>query len=214
MAEEKEKREVPISEPRKFTLKFGYTDKEEKSVVHQAVTMSKRPTGKDFLVASDLGGGTSSTRYTMAMVASAITAFGTVKMPVPLTVLLNLNRIDREKLLSEYLLFTVIDAKPEQLETGKVQLVFGVERDGVRYDVVEFGHLLTGYDEVAIEESTETVQQETAFKMALEVVRISTSDGIASLEGALTREEIESLDFDDYDALQKAEGVWLNSFRK
>ena len=190
-----------MSNERTFELKFGYPDKNEENVIHKKVTFSRRPTAREYLEAS-ASGEDSNTRYRMAMVAAAMSAFGSLK-PVPPSALFELNRIDRELLFSEFMSFAAgAEHKPEQRKTGEVKLAFGIERSGVRYDIVKFGQLLTGHDEVKIEESAETTAEETALKLAMEVVEITTCDGAKHSAGALTREEVEAMDFADFIALR------------
>lgn len=203
---------------RRFQLKFGYQDKENPEVFHREVEISRRPTGADIFnaIENETGDAAANTRINLALIASAISKFGSMAMPVPMTTLLSLNEIDEEKLNEEYLLF-LIGTQPETeqkvLEGNRAQLAFGIERDGVKYYVIEFGKLLTGYDRIAIHGETQSEARFNALKIAREVVKISTLDNSSSISGGLTLAEIEAMDGADYLLCREAESQWLNSFR-
>jgi hypothetical protein len=206
----------PTDFSRRFNLKFGYQDKQDKDVIHKEVVISRRPTGADFLKAADEGRG-SKTQINLSVIASTISVFGSLPaMPAPLTVLMSLCSIDREQLSREYNLYA-ITTQPEQeiksLATNRLQLAFGIERDGVKYHIVEFGNLLDGYEESEAEEEAQNDTHLKALKIAREIVKLSTLDGSQSISGSLTLSEIESMDGNDFLALWEAESQWLDSFR-
>lgn len=203
---------------RKFNLKFGYPDKENAEIYHREVIISRRPTVADFFKAVEDGTDdkAANTRINLALIKSAISKFGDLTMPVPITVLFELNEIDEEKLNDEYLLF-LIASQPETeqkiTDATRLQLAFGIERGGVKYHIVEFGKLLNGYDRMEIQSDALNGWLFQAKKIAREVVKISTLDEAQSSPGALAFEEIEAMDATDYLVMREAEGVWLNSFR-
>lgn len=203
---------------RKFNLKFGYKDKENPEFFHREVVINRRPKGADILKALENGTDFNGAheQINLALIASAISKFGDMAMPVPMTVLLSLNEIDEDKLNDEYLLFllgTQPEEKQEVLEDKRAQLAFGIEREGVKYHVVEFGNLLSGYDRIKIHGETNSEWQFTALKIAREVVKLSTLDGSKSVSGELTIAEIEAMDWADFLVLREAESQWLDSFR-
>lgn len=203
---------APSLPKREFTLPFGYPDFEDKTKLHKRVVIGKRPVAKDFF----FDAGDSNVQFDSMTQVASITAFGDMKMPVPLTVILSLNQIDRETLKSELLGFmtdTLGDRKNSHLENGKVQLAFGINCNGVVYDVVTFGQLLTGYDEIEIEKNNTSLWQKHLMTMAKEVVLLSQSNGNAERSGCATIEEFETIDFIDLALLKEAEENWLNSFR-
>lgn len=202
----------------KFNLKFGYQDKENPEIFHREVVIARRPTGADFFKAVEDGTDdrAANTRINLALIASAISKFGSMTMPVPITALFELNEIDEDKLNDEYLLFLVAtqpETEQKILEGSCAQLAFGVERDGVKYHVIEFGRLLNGYDRMEIQSVAQNDWIFEAKKIAREVVKISTLDGKKSVDGELTFEEIEAMDATDYLVLRECEAQWLNSFR-
>lgn len=208
----------PNSAARKFNLKFGYPDKENPEIIHREVVINRRPTGADFFRAVEDGtdDGAANTRINLSLIKAAITKFGDITMPVPVTVLFSLNEIDEGKLNDEYLLY-LLATQPETeqmiLEDQRAQLAFGIERDGVKYQIVEFGNLLTGYDRMKIQSETQNEWIFQAKKMAREVVKISTLDGVQFVAGELTFEEIEAMDATDLIVLRETEARFLNSFR-
>lgn len=197
-------------------LKFGYEDKESPDVVHKNVVFSKRPTGADFISAGEASDG-QEPDFTLALMQPSISAFGNLPLPVPLTVLLSLNWLDRELLTGKFYEFlgaTDGEREAKSLENGKVELSFGIERDAVKYAVVEFGAMLTAYDEIAIRRETETAIERSVLTLGREIVRLSTADGSRQIDGGLTLEELKNLDWTDFVTLQKAEEDWRNSFRQ
>lgn len=203
---------------RNFNLKFGYQDKEDSEVFHRAVEVSRRPTGADLFKAVEDGTDDRSaeTRISLALIKSAISKFGEITMPVPLTVLFELNEIDERKLNDEYLLFlagTQPATEQKILEDHRAQLAFGIERGGVQYQIVEFGKLLNGYDRMEIQDAAQNDWIFRARKLAREVVKISTLDGKKSVDGELTFAELEAMDSTDLLVLREAESQWLDSFR-
>lgn len=196
-------------------LKFGYEDKETPDVVHKTVVFSKRPTGADFINAGETTDG-QEPDFTLALMMPSIAAFGNLPMPVPLSVLLSLNWLDRELLTGKFYEFlgaTDGEQEAKALETGKVQLVFGAERDGVKYTIVTFGKLLTAYDEIAIRKDTASAVERSVLTIGREIVRLSTADGLHQIDSGLTLDELKNLDWADFVTLQKAEDDWRDSFR-
>lgn len=200
----KEKKKKQIIPTRAVELKFGYEDKETPDVIHRRVVFAKRPTGGDFIRSADESGG-SDIQFSLELAKSAITEFGGLEMPVPMTVLLSLNQIDREKLIAEYFSFLVSSEADEGkiIENGKVELGVGIERSGKKIKNVEFGKLLTGYDEIEIEREARTEWQANGLRLAKQL----------TVPENVTLAEIESLDIDDFTLLRNAEEQWLNSFR-
>lgn len=209
---------IPADLSRRFNLKYGYPDKENPEIIHRAVEINRRPTGADFFKAVE--GGTddkaANVRINLSLIASSISKFGGIRMPMPESVLLSLNEIDENRLNEEYLLFLVgtqPDTEQKVLKDKRVQLAFGIERDGVKYHIIEFGKLLNGYDRIKILDETNSEWQFQALKIAREVVKISTLDESQSVPGELTLAEIETMDVSDFLVIREAEGAWLNSFR-
>ena len=210
------------SQSRKFNLKFGYQDKEDPEMFHREVVISRRPTGADILRATENGAGFAGadTQINLALIASSISCFGALTkingMPATASILLSLNEIDEDKLNDEYLLFLIAtQPKTEQkiLEDKRAQLAFGIERGGVKYNIVEFGKLLNGFDRIKIQDEANGQWEYTALKMASEAVKISTLDSSQLSLGELTLDEIKAMDATDFIVLREAESQWLNSFR-
>lgn len=200
----KESPKKQIVSTRAVELKFGYEDKETPEVKHRRVVFGKRPTGGDFMRSADNSAG-SDIQFALELTQSAITEFGKLEMPVPLTVLLSLNQIDREKLMNEYFSFLDASAADEGkvIENGKVELAFGIERGELKIKNVEFGKLLNGYDEIEIERETKTEWQANGLRLSRQI----------TVPESVTLAEIEALDINDFTLLRNAEEQWLNSFR-
>ncbi len=186
-------------------LRFGYQDKENPELFHKHVGFGKRPTGADFIRAAEDGGG-SDLQFALGLAQAAITEFGGLQMPCPMTVLLSLNQIDRERLLNAYYNYLVDTRVGEgaMLEDGRVRLGKVLERADRQITEVVFGKLLTGYDEIEIESAATSFWQGNVLRMTKEITEPND----------LTVAEIESLDVDDFTLLRNAEEQWLNSFRQ
>jgi len=201
---------------RKFNLKFGYQDKENPDIFHREVVISKRPTAEDLMEILAFDGASSDIQINLSLIAKSISVFGTLGMPVSITVLLSLNEIDENKLNEEYLMF-LLSTQPETeqkvLEDNRAQLAFGIERKGVKYHTVEFGNLLNGYDRIKLSEDSQNNTEYSALKIGREVVGLSTLDGEKSVSGELTLDEIKAMDVTDFMTLREAESQWLDSFR-
>lgn len=205
----------PANPSRRFNLKFGYQDKEDSEIIHREVVISRRPTAKDLLkIEDDLD--SEDIQSSLEIAAATISTFGTLTMPVSMTVLLELNEVDSNKLSDEFSAF-LKDSQPKKkakiLEDSRVQLANGIDRDGAKYDVVEFGNLLSGHDRIKISNEAKSAKQFKVLKIAREVTKLSTADGSKSISGTLTLAEIELLDMSDFIFLVGAESRWLNSFR-
>src|ERR1044072_2484332 len=81
------------------TLAVGYNDGKE---THTNVEVSRRLLGADLFAIDDNPQSAIATNHEFMILARAITKFGTLRVPVPLTVLLSLDSIDRDDLLQAY----------------------------------------------------------------------------------------------------------------
>lgn len=198
-------------------LKFGYTTKDkDETVTHKRVTFGKRPTASDLIRITNDQQSNLGTQLSLMLARAAITEFGTLKLPVPLSVLLALNKTDRNILLegyAEFLSASLGDRTSEALSDDTVRLAFGFEIDGAVYDVVTFGAQLTGYDESAFDRQKAAGYKRLCLQLGKEITRLAQSKGDLTLEGSLDIEAFTSLDGYDLDALSAAEDRWLDSFR-
>jgi hypothetical protein len=201
--------------PLTFDLLIGHTDSNQ--VRHNQVTFGKRVNGKTFFAIDDDPQSSIPTQYTDLLLRAAITRFGTLKMPVALSVLLNLDSIDRDDLSEAFNRFSVESLGEKQVEylsDSKVKLAIGYERNGLVYDVVEFGHRLTGMDEVAADREKLSGIRRVCFLAGRQVVRLSQSEGESALDGEISLNIFEGLDAVDIEAIRVGSEVWRNSFRR
>ena len=98
--------------PHAVELKFGYQDAEEPDVRLKSVRLGMRPRAAVFIRASVESGG-SDLQFSIGLAQSAIVEFGQMTMPVPMTVLLALNQIDREIMTRAYFSFLVDTGRRE-----------------------------------------------------------------------------------------------------
>ncbi|HEX8747389.1 MAG TPA: hypothetical protein VF717_09320 [Pyrinomonadaceae bacterium] len=193
-------------------LRFGYTGPDQ--VRHSKVVFGRRLTGRDLFEMSEEEGFDKETQSQLMMLGGAITSFGDLRMPVPMTVLMSLNRPDRMALARGYnafLLKTAGGRKPKQLSDSKIQLPFPFTRGGVEYDVVEFGTLIDAYMEGEADE-LEGLRKNYLI-IGKEISELSQSEGTATMKGPVPLDMFEGLDAISLFALAEKESGWLNSFR-
>ncbi len=202
--------------PLTIELPFGYTDKEGKN--HRSVTFGRRLPGREFFMIDHDGQGKSSTQYSDMIVRHAITAFGTLRMPVGQHILLGLKRVDREVLAEEHGRFMEDSMKgrsAELLSESTVRLAFGVERDGLVYDTIEFGKHITGNDEVEAHRQKLIGVKRECYLVGKQVIRMSSSENEqAVIEGPMTLSVFDVLDSSDIAPVLEGAARWRDSFRR
>ncbi|MBX6772795.1 MAG: hypothetical protein IRY83_13775 [Chloroflexi bacterium] len=199
-----------MSYEERVTLPFGYRNDDG---LHREVVIGRRLTGGDLMRIGDDPDSLRRTQFNLLLLQAVITQFGSLRMPVPLSVLLALNQIDRETLNEAYNRFVRATAEgrsSEQLDTDTIRLAWGFERDGVRYDIVRFGRLLTGYDELEVDELIGW--RRACALLGRQIVEVRAQSG-ARFEGPVPVELFETLDAADVYALEAAASSWLDSFR-
>ena len=195
------------------SLVFGYTDADKAE--HKEVTIGRRVTGGDLMKIGDAPESAKQTQFALMLLQAAITKFGGLRMPVTLTVLLSLNRVDRDDLndaYSEFVRETGEGHTSEKLSASRVKLAFGLKVGETVYDVVEFGKLLTGYDELAGDEMEGW--RRACFLLGKQIVKLEQSEGSATLDGPVDAGVFEGADASDIFLLEAFAEEWRGSFRK
>jgi hypothetical protein len=193
----------------------GFTD--GKGAVHRHVVFGKSVSAKRLLDLRVDPQSSIQTQYQDLLLAESIIEFGTLPIPVPLTVLLPLTDIDREDLRAgrdEYRQKLLGDRTVELRDDG-VTLLFGFKFGESRYPIVEFGTRLTGKDEVEADKLNLTDGlARRAFMAGRSVTKISNAEG-AEIAGPLAFEKINSADVDEDDlwGLVVSADLWRQSFR-
>jgi hypothetical protein len=201
--------------PYTIELPMGHTDL--KKARHTRVTFGQRINGKRLFAIDDDPQSSINTQYQDLLLRAAITEFGTLKMPVSLNVLLNLDSIDREDLNEAFNKFSseaLGERQVEYLADNKVKMAIGYESNGLIYDLVEFGTRLTGMDDVEADKLKLDGIRRVCFLAGKQVVRLFQSEGSSVLDGPITLEYFEKLDVIDIQAIRLASEVWRNSFRR
>jgi len=200
---------------RTIDLVGGHVDKEKKRHTH--VVFGHRLTGKDLFQADEDPLGQNPTQYQSLLVRAAITEFGTLPMPVALSVLLDLDSIDREDLIegqNAYSAMTTEGHESEFLPDHKVRLGWGFKINDVIYDVVQFGKRVTGREDIEADRASLSPGiRRTCFLIGKQISRISNVHNTASIEGAVAVKHFESLDGADIATLRGAAEMWRQSFR-
>lgn len=201
--------------PLPLELTIGHTDL--KKVTHTRVTFGQRINGKRLFAIDEDPQSSITTQYQDLLLRAAITEFGSLKMPVALSVLLSLDSIDRDDLNNAFNRFSTENLGERQVDylaDNLLRLAFGYEANGLIYDLVEFGSRLTGMDEVEADRKKLTGIRRVCFLAGKQVIRLSQSDGQSALEGPIPLDYFERLDAVDIQAIRVASEVWRNSFRR
>lgn len=195
-------------------LTFGYTSPQGGDP-HKTVVFGRRVTGADLMGIGDRPESQKQLQFELMLIQTAITTFGTLSCPVPLTTLLTLNRVDRDDLsraYAEYLKESAGGRASKKLSDSSLQLPFGLVAGGQTYDVVEFGHLLTGFEELEADDLDSWRQ--ACFLLGRQITKLSQSGGAAVLKGPVAPEAFEGADGSDVFAMQAFIPDWLDSFRR
>jgi phage FluMu protein gp41 len=201
----------------KITLIFGHTDK--KGDVHKEVTFGRRPTAGDMILLDTDPQARSATQYTDLISRRAITAFGSLKVPVGLDVTLGLNSIDRADLqagLDKFLELGREDRIGEYRDANTVKLRFGFNIDGTEYTVVEMNRITTGRDEADADVlgiSNPRGIAYNCFMIGRRITRLTTDDGAAAIEGPIGLDKFKDLDGEDLNLLRIGAQLADASFR-
>lgn len=196
------------------TLVIGYDDGK---TIHRDVELSRRLLGADLFAIDENPQSNLTTNHELMILAKSITKFGALRMPVPLTVLLSLDSIDRDDLLEAYNELEAEGAEgrgSEIVSDSKVRLADGIEIGGVRYDVVEFGLRIRGYDYAEADKQQLGGARKAFFLVGRQVSRLSQSDGEVAIDGPLGLELLEQFFARDLYAMRSASELWRQSFRR
>jgi hypothetical protein len=181
------------------------------------VVFGHRATAKEVFDLDAKPEGQIPTQYQDLMLRAAITEFGALPMPVPLSVLLKLDSIDRDDLNeahNEFQRRSLGDRTAEILPDHKARMAFGFKIGDSIYDVAQFGGRLTGMDDVLADKKDLTAGvKRLCFLVGRQISKLSQSDGPLELDGPTDLELFESLDAADIWTLRGAAELWRQSFR-
>lgn len=196
-----------------ITLLGGYTDRE--GVLHTEVTIGKRLTTGDMLNLDYDSQAQNPIHYEDLTRRLMITKFGTLRMPVPLTVMLALDSIDSDdinKAISEFLQNEnnlTGDYEPDEHE---ILLPIGFFIDSVEYQRVQFGNRVTRQDYAEAANHPVGLTQ-TMFLIGRQISKISTADNSLSIVGQVDLERFKSLDASNIGFLRMGAELFRQSFR-
>lgn len=225
----------------KIELTIGFTQRDKqqkKEVTHKDVIFGKRIDGKRLFAIDSDPQSSIQTQFSDLLMRASITKFGSLKMPVALSVLLALDSIDREDLKEAYTLFSAQSLKElrnegenseesDESETEEteendsiqvvadntIKLMLGYDRNGLVYDLVEFGRRQTGMDEVEADVKGYKGIKRLCFLAGKQISKLSSSQNASVLTGPIGIDVFEALDIVDIYAIQGGAEVWRNSFR-
>lgn len=203
------------TKPVKVKLSGGYADKAK--IAHKDVIFSKILKGRELFSIDELlemlDQSESETLLSAFLLSNSITKFGSLNTPVGTDIILSLDKIDFEDLASAYQKFIAQNGSPKPIADDKIQLVYGFECNGVKYDVVEFGKLTTGKDALEAENNRLSGNRGTAFLAGKEIARISQSKGKSVLEGSLSLEQLSDFAAIDLLAIMEHSKIWKQIIR-
>lgn len=187
-------------------LAFGYTDKDGKT--HKKVTFGKRPKVRDFILLDTNPQAQSPTQYEQLVKRLMITEFGTLTMPVMLPVLVKLDTADNDRLTTatdNFLQISREERQGELLPDNEVRLIFGIEIDGVIYDIAKFGNRLTVADNVEADNlKLGNGVARTAFQIGKQICELRHSESGLKIQGQVTVENLSGMDSEDFNLLRLA----------
>ena len=177
-----------------INLIAGYEDK--KKVVHRRVVFGRRITGEDLFRMDTDPQSQVPTQYQDLETREAIVEFGTLPMAdqkgnfqrVSLSILLDLDSIDREDLRAGYNEFVkkgLGDRRPVFMPPNKVRLVFGLTIGEQQYDLVEFGRRLTGRDDVQADKLELTGIARMCYRAGRQISKVAIA--CAKCDGAVSK---------------------------
>lgn len=198
----------------KIELTFGYTGMD--SIVHKTVVFGKRANGLELMEIDEDDASSFPTQHQLMLFAAAITKFGEIRMPTPITVLLDLDAADLDDLSEAYNKFntdTLAGRKAEFVSDSEVRLVIGYEKGGITYNRAIFGKRIKGRDMVVADTKGMQGLRRECYLIGLQIARLMTDDGAHDLTGPIEIEVFEQLDGADILSLRIAAARWRESFR-
>lgn len=155
------------------TLIEGYRDAQ--GGLHREVEVGYVLRGADLFAIDEHPLGTTQAARDFLILSKAITKFGTMRLPVPPTVLAELDTVERDDLLSAYNELEEESRggrRPEVLSDGRLRLSGGYERDGITYDVVEYGNRLKGKDFITADQLELKGARRSCYLAGLQVIQL------------------------------------------
>lgn len=132
----------------KGKLLIGYKD--EDGQIHKDFEFGVLPKAKDFFFHEAILAFKDNDLSTinMQLVRSALSKLGSMETPISDSVLLKLEMMDFNKLIESFDDFNSQNGTPISVDTKTIKLAFPIEKDGEKFDVIEFGCGLTLQDEL------------------------------------------------------------------
>ncbi|MGB7923449.1 MAG: hypothetical protein WCF57_09410 [Pyrinomonadaceae bacterium] len=202
------------AKPHTIELRTGYKD--NSGIVHKSVTFGKPATGATAFAIDEDPQSSLFTQKELLTISKTITAFGSLTMPVPMSVLLDLDEIDTDDLIRGYQHFTsqiTNGREPEFISESEVKLSIGFEKDGLLYPRVCFGRKVTGRDKVQADLNEYGDLKRTCFLIGRRIVSLKTEDGSSELQGAVDIDLFNTLYGGDILPLIVASERWRSTFR-
>lgn len=198
----------------KIRLLTGHTDNTK--VTHRDVTIGKRVSVGDLMLLDQDPRASSVTQYNDLVMARMVTAFGDLKMPLALSVLLSLDEVDREDLQRaghEFNQMTAGEITPEYGDDNSVRLAFGFKIGDDEYNRVTFGRLVTGHDQVEADRLDLAGVARECFLLGRQITKIQTDNQTVTLDGPAELESFKSLDGMSLQILRVGAVMYRTSFR-
>lgn len=202
----KNKPETPIIKSFELELLEGFAD--EKGTKHTKVEIGNLTKAGEYFLFESIWEDFSETALNAFLLSRAITKFGTLKTPVSESFLLNLLSTDLEDLGNALNEFTAQNGTPQLYAQNTIKLIYGIEKDGVVYDLVEFGAHTKGFDEVQKERLNLSGNRGMAFLAGKEIVKLYQSEGEKSLNTGLDLEAFSQMYLIDVIGILEQSKIW------
>jgi hypothetical protein len=208
---------APAPQPITHTVLLTGGIKDLNGGLHREIVFGHRITGGDLMLMDTDPQATLQTQYKALIMRGAIIKAGTLPMPIPTKLLLQLDDIDRDDLDKGHDEFQQVSAggrSSEILAVDKVQMAFGFDKNGNVYNRAQFGNRLTGVDELKADQLGLSGVARACFLIGKQIIKLSTEDEQQSLEGEVPLEWFETLDGADIYTLRSAAEAWRQTFRR
>jgi phage FluMu protein gp41 len=185
--------------PLHVDLPVGYFDKN--GDYHSSVTIGRSINARIFFAVKDewqLGG---EILFNALILQRAITSFGSLPVPVPMSDLLALDSLDFEHLALAYNNFVNQCGQPEILNKVTIKTVFGVQVKGALFDIIELGAKVTEAHFGEIYRRKLEGIPAMSYIVSQEVLKLRGSESGQVIEGPLDFDDLLEMDSVDLFAL-------------
>lgn len=195
-----------------LNLSIGFQDKGK---LHKKIQIGNLVKAEQLFIADAIYNDENNVLSKFHIMRFSISKFGSLDCPVTLETILSLDSLDLDILTDAIDTFTSKNGGDEMqfLDEKTFKLAHPINREGVNFDLIEFGRIENGYDVANSENCVGTFQQ-NAFFAGCRVKTLKQSNGEAVLESQLNLNEIGGLWFYEVLNLIRQSLNWKEQVRK